>query len=58
METENNSAPLPGCLRTFDGVLAVGLNGGDVLLIDLCWQILDEGMVVILLYNKTTHFIF
>lgn len=43
VEIENGSVPLPGPLRAFDGVLAVGLNGGDVLLIDLCWQILDEG---------------
>lgn len=43
VETENGSMPLPGPLRAFDGVLAVGLNRGDVLLIDLCWQVLDEG---------------
>lgn len=48
VETENGSVPLPGSLRAFDGVLAVGLGGGDVLLVDLCWQILDEGIFSLL----------
>ncbi|VEN48837.1 unnamed protein product [Callosobruchus maculatus] len=30
---------LPGSLRCFDGILAIGTLGGDVLLIDICRQI-------------------
>lgn len=39
--------PLPGPLRSYDGVLAVGVSGGDVLLIDLCRQLVDEGIYYI-----------
>lgn len=60
METENSSVPLPGPLRAFDGVLAVGLSGGGVLLLDLCWQILDEGTFSVssYFYSKQVNFKF
>ncbi|CAH2002846.1 unnamed protein product [Acanthoscelides obtectus] len=37
---------LPGSLRCFDGILAVGTLGGDILLIDICRQIcMDQEQV-------------
>nr|CAH7717001.1 unnamed protein product [Callosobruchus chinensis] len=33
---------LPGSLRCFDGILAIGTLGGDVLLIDICRQICTD----------------
>ncbi|CAH1107347.1 unnamed protein product, partial [Psylliodes chrysocephalus] len=33
---------LPGPLRNFDGILAVGTQGGDVILLDICRQICEE----------------
>lgn len=36
---------LPGPLRDFDGILAVGTEGGNVLLIDLCRQICEESLM-------------
>ncbi|XP_056636381.1 protein ELYS [Diorhabda sublineata] len=35
---------LPGPLRNFDGILAAGTEGGDVLLIDICRQICEESL--------------
>lgn len=35
---------LPGPLRNFDGILAVGTHGGDVFLIDICRQ--DDGIFI------------
>lgn len=33
---------LPGPLHDFDGIICVGLEGGDVLLVDLCRQICEQ----------------
>ncbi|KRT81019.1 hypothetical protein AMK59_5920 [Oryctes borbonicus] len=38
----SNIFPILGPLNTFDGVVAVGLVGGDVLLVDLCQQCIDD----------------
>ncbi|XP_074041102.1 AT hook containing transcription factor 1 homolog isoform X2 [Leptinotarsa decemlineata] len=35
---------LPGPLRNFDGILAVGTDGGCVILIDICRQICEEAL--------------
>lgn len=40
----NNIFPILGPLKAFDGVIAVGLAGGNVMLIDLCYQCIDEGI--------------
>lgn len=36
---------LPGPLRDFDGILAVGTDGGNILLIDICRQICEESLM-------------
>lgn len=40
----SNIFPILGPLKAFDGVVAVGLVGGNVLLIDLCQQWIDDGI--------------
>ncbi|KAG5885554.1 hypothetical protein JTB14_007634 [Gonioctena quinquepunctata] len=35
---------LPGPLRNFDGILAVGTEGGSVFLVDICRQICEEAL--------------
>lgn len=43
VKTEHGSVPLPGPLRAFDGILAIGIRRGDVFLVDLCCDVIDEG---------------
>ncbi|XP_072402062.1 uncharacterized protein Elys isoform X1 [Diabrotica undecimpunctata] len=35
---------LSGPLRNFDGILAAGLDGGDVIIVDVCRQICEESL--------------
>ena len=41
-------SPLPQILNSMTGVLAVGLAGGEVLLLDLCRSSYDEGIKILL----------
>lgn len=58
----SDTLPLPGPLRGFDGVLAVATRGGDILLVDLCRQVINEGNYLICSFffvsYTSLHFLF
>lgn len=45
VETSADFTVLSGPLRVFDGILAVGTEGGEVYLVDLNQQLLDDVVV-------------
>lgn len=53
----SDTLPLPGPLRGFDGVLAVATRGGDILLVDLCRQVINEGNCLICSFFCIIHII-